>query len=628
MRSRCVMTFTGFFVGWLASGGCGDERDAASGLDGSASRVPAWSHSALGVASVDPELAALDARLDTFGNGCHAADAGTPATVAELADWVRGECQGECPRVICVWPSLLADRATTAALELSRTDCTAAAPCVLRNALPRTAWGDAQQPIVHHLRVTSSHWWVRDLQVNGLAEEAQLAAAPVVVTTPWPPTIRAGACKLSSAQVVVTGADARIEVEDGAGDVTLDRLTVQNGMRHMISVDYGSHSVRVVRSVLRSSVPQLETDLVGIVVGRDTGDAANVGPFAVEGVRILGNEIYDIPGDGIQLYAPDCVASDGTILAVQDKMCVAPPPDYRDARIALNDIYLTAATQDTGIVTTAYPANRPTALAENAIDIKSGSGDPMLPIVLEGNRMWGFRTTATVPLGGAAKALRCGGSGGSDGEAVVIHAPGEEAPLGNIVVAKNLILDAGLGVSLLRQPHVTIEENLIAGIHPGPRDGTAPQGAPMSLSLYAPSAVVQRNVIQSWTQSSVRWIQLHDGVSDVPVDGAKEHLGATITYNIVCGPNALAYFAHTVGAGGNVALPLGKEWVVGSSAPAALEGMFPPTHFRTHGNLYGGGVSRFRFLGEAETWVEDASPCVDHVTFKTRLRAVLVMFGG
>ncbi len=150
----------------------------------------------------------------------------------------------------------------------------------------------------------------------------------------------------------------------------------------------------------------------------------------------------------------------------------------------------------------------------------------------------------------------------------------------------------------------------------------------MCLSVQAPAAIARRNVFQSWTQHPVRWIQLHDGSSDVPIEGAKEPLGATIADNAVCGPKALAYFAHTVGAGDNVALPIGTEWIVGSSAPMALEGMFLPTHFHTRGNRYAGGVSRFRFLGEAQPWVEDASSCVDHVTFTTRLRAVPVAYGG
>jgi hypothetical protein len=55
--------------------------------------------------------------------------------------------------------------------------------------------------------------------------------------------------------------------------------------------------------------------------------------------------------------------------------------------------------------------------------------------------------------------------------------------------------------------------------------------------------------------------------------------------------------------------------------------LFLPTLFHTHGNRYAGGVSRFRFVGEVEPWVEDASPCIAQVTFTTRLRGVPVAFG-
>ncbi len=169
MGSRALTGILGFWVCLAAGFGC---DSGASGPPPAVLR-----EGALVVASLDAELAKLDARRDRPGNGCHGADARTPGSLAELSNWVRGTCPGRCPRVMCIPAVLLADRETTAALELSRTDCTAEAPCVLRNASLRSAWSDAQQPVVHRVTITSSHWWVRDL--HGLfADGACCQAVP------------------------------------------------------------------------------------------------------------------------------------------------------------------------------------------------------------------------------------------------------------------------------------------------------------------------------------------------------------------------------------------------------------------------------------------------------------------
>ena len=123
---------------------------------------------------------------------------------------------------------------------------------------------------------------------------------------------------------------------------------------------------------------------------------------------IRNNEIYNCTGDGVQLYDYQDIA--GTI-------------------IENNQIYNTLG-----------------PCAENAIDVKMGGQQTT---VIRGNTMHGYRRNDG----------SCGGTGGSTGEAVLIHV---EAT--NILLEGNEIYDSGSGIRVLRVSNLQIINNLVHDI--------------------------------------------------------------------------------------------------------------------------------------------------------------------
>jgi parallel beta-helix repeat protein len=120
---------------------------------------------------------------------------------------------------------------------------------------------------------------------------------------------------------------------------------------------------------------------------------------------IRNNEIYDCTGDGIHFYPFHKVS--GTL-------------------VENNHFYTT-----------------PGSCSENAIDVKVGT-----PII-RGNVMHGYR-----PNDGS-----CGGSGGSIGEAIIIH-----IEAGDVLVESNEIYDSGSGVLVFAGENVKIFNNIIHDI--------------------------------------------------------------------------------------------------------------------------------------------------------------------
>jgi hypothetical protein len=120
---------------------------------------------------------------------------------------------------------------------------------------------------------------------------------------------------------------------------------------------------------------------------------------------IRNNEIYDCTGDGIQLYPYHTLS--GTL-------------------IENNHIYTTQG-----------------SCSENAIDVKVGT-----PII-RGNVMHGYR-----PSDGS-----CGGSGGTIGEAIIIH-----KKAGRVLVESNEIYDSGSGVLVYAGENVKLLNNIIHDI--------------------------------------------------------------------------------------------------------------------------------------------------------------------
>jgi hypothetical protein len=121
---------------------------------------------------------------------------------------------------------------------------------------------------------------------------------------------------------------------------------------------------------------------------------------------IRNNEIYNVTGDGVQLYPQDSRGVSGTL-------------------IEGNHFY-----------TTMGPCS------ENAVDVKVG-----YPII-RGNVMHGYR-----PCDG-----RCGGSGGTIGEAIVVHQQTKGA-----LIDGNEIYDSGSGIRVYAD-NVTITNNVIRDI--------------------------------------------------------------------------------------------------------------------------------------------------------------------
>lgn len=146
-----------------------------------------------------------------------------------------------------------------------------------------------------------------------------------------------------------------------------------------IRVRLWAHDNTIQQSVFRN--PALLSDGVGIQI---QVPRASQGSGTMHGNRVVGNDVVNY-NDGIQItqaYPENLDILNGTL-------------------IDSNRIYLTSDKHTQGGTH---------ALAENAIDVKGGSSDPLDPIVIRRNVMYGFRYFDPA-----------GGSSGSDGVAVTVH---------------------------------------------------------------------------------------------------------------------------------------------------------------------------------------------------------------
>lgn len=145
--------------------------------------------------------------------------------------------------------------------------------------------------------------------------------------------------------------------------------------------------------------------------------------------KIINNEIWNV-NDGVQLI--------GGIDAGED---------YKGTIIYNNDFYLTSSryTDCNG----SFLSSGNCACAENAIDIKSGSGDTNNMVLIQKNRMWGFRKSDS----------KCSADMDDPGTGVVMH-----FGVNNLKFAGNIIWDSQrlFGFQNQKQPisNVQISGNL------------------------------------------------------------------------------------------------------------------------------------------------------------------------
>ncbi len=201
--------------------------------------------------------------------------------------------------------------------------------------------------------------------------------------------------------------------ESSAQDVVVDRALFERGGRvsAMVKVS-GAQRITIQNSVLRNTRKVPKEDLACISFGNTSRD-----------VQIVRNEIYNCAGDSV----------------IVNKNAAAPGLLIED-----NDLYLTSA----------YYSGSDRACAENAIDLKGG-GLETNPVVITGNRIWGFRKSDT----------SCATTG-SSGEAINIHEDGT-SNTDWVLVHNNVIMDSPRGVSCPTggSDNVSIIGNLFYNIH-------------------------------------------------------------------------------------------------------------------------------------------------------------------
>jgi hypothetical protein len=186
---------------------------------------------------------------------------------------------------------------------------------------------------------------------------------------------------------------------DWASSNIVRNCEVRNGSGEGIHFSYGEHNV-------------VENCKIHDFDGGPREDAHCILVAGGEGNVIRNNEIYDCTGDGIQFL---------------------PRHDVSGNIVESNHFY-----------TTLGPCS------ENAIDVKIGGPQQT---IIRGNVMHGYR-----PNDGS-----CGGTGGTVGEAIVIH---QEAV--NVLVEGNEIYDSGSGIRVINGNGVQIINNIIHDIVTNP----------------------------------------------------------------------------------------------------------------------------------------------------------------
>jgi hypothetical protein len=258
-------------------------------------------------------------------------------------------------------------------------------------------------------------------------------------------------------------------IRDNSTDNILNRMRIENIAFGCI-IRHGCHRNVIQNSLIGGQRQEwhdgkwVYLERIGLGLSRSGSDERAV---RIEDTVFVNNEIYNMT-DGIQLIASP----------LNDPRYVH-PVDYPGTVIAGNEIYITPEMYTDGAGH--FTATGLFAAAENGIDLKAGSRDPNRPVIVIGNRMWGFRYTDTL----AAP------SSGSRGVALTGHQQTQ-----NIVIEDNVIFDSNWGISGTHWHNTSVRNNIIACI--GQPTGRANTGYGIQIgadALNLTDSVIEGNLI-------------------------------------------------------------------------------------------------------------------------------------
>lgn len=325
------------------------------------------------------------------------------AVIVEPTDNLYGIINAPDKSIFCLRPGTYPS--LTLATSGTETQARFLVPLTDQATLPAPwAQPSAERVTLSHLSITASHWIVAGLHIT-------------------------------------SDASSTVDLFFGATHNTLDTILVE-GLAEANPAGYGGSLIKfnegsthntLQYSVIRRPPRSPYTDFHCIVI-RDS-----------QFNHITHNEIYDCPGDGIQLlWLPQFDTSHSW--------------DNRGTTISHNEIYLTPALYaecESGLLN---PAGQ-CACAENGLDIKLTSTASDLPLAeqlnITHNTLYGFRQTAPA----------CGGTGDISAPAILLHRQyTQQANLHN-----NLIFNVGTGVQLFNRgaggPHqIALYNNIFSDI--------------------------------------------------------------------------------------------------------------------------------------------------------------------
>ncbi len=245
---------------------------------------------------------------------------------------------------------------------------------------------------------------------------------------------------------------------DGAGHNVVDRALIEHYGGSGFSVEDGCHDNTLQNSVVREG-PRYVGDRIAVIL-----HANGAGRVTTLRTRIVNNEIYN-GTDAIQLHRFDTGGSHS---------------DFAGTIIENNDLYADETAQ------VPCPTGGGTCgLFENGLDIKSGSDDPLSPVIVRNNRVWGWRRTDP--------------ASGSDswGTAILVHNESQY-----VLVQSNTVFDSSRGIGVLPREgdgRITVIDNYVARITDDGNSGA------YALVPYSGSGLeIYRNVIfgaRNWLSS-------------------------------------------------------------------------------------------------------------------------------
>jgi hypothetical protein len=302
------------------------------------------------------------------------------------------------------------------------------------------------------------------------------------------------------------GGSIYTEFRSGSEYNVLDRMLAEGGQTtSQVRIRPGAHNNTVQNSVLRNTQREGDHDRGCVLLwGSNNGN-----PVVTNGTRIVNNEIYNCT-DGIGLHRDSAT----------------PSVDYGGTIIHNNDIYITNVLYSDGAGNLNSAGEY--ACAENAIDIKAG-GVAGNPVVVSGNRVWGFRQTD----------VNCGGTG-SWGQAI-LSTEGARYTL----FYDNWIWDSGRGISLSDDSRFhSVIDNVIYNIHSSADTASGFAEQDYALMISSPDTEVYRNVVVA---SAYAWGRVagdnNDYRCNVIIDGGRVRSpgsGITADYNFYYNAEQLA----------------------------------------------------------------------------------------